>query len=166
MRILGVDPGTHQLGFGVLDSTGSTLHCLSWGHISAERNAPIHERLYQLHQELRQVVEHWQPQHLAVEEPFVAPTRGAKSAVAVGQAQAIAFLLAAETGMQVHRYAPSQVKQAVGDYGASTKSQVQRMVQMVLGMEQKPISEDASDALAIALCHLHHWQAGQQVRQV
>ena len=166
MRILGVDPGTHQLGFGVLDSTGSTPRCLAWGHISAGRNAPIHERLHQLHQELRQVVERWQPQHLAVEEPFVAPERGAKSAVAVGQAQAIAFLLAAETGMQVHCYAPSQVKLAVGDYGASAKSQVQRMVQMVLGMEQKPMSEDASDALAIALCHLHHWRAGEQVRQV
>ena len=112
------------------------------------------------------MVAEWQPDHLAVEEPFVNPERGAKSAVAVGQAQAVALLLAVGAGMQVYQYAPSQVKRAVSDYGAGTKAQVQRMVQKVLGLEPGPMSEDASDALAIALCHLREWQAAQRVRPV
>jgi crossover junction endodeoxyribonuclease RuvC len=131
--------------------------------LEAGRSRPIHERLHLLHQELRAVVERWRPDHLAVEEPFVATERGAKSAVAVGQAQAVALLLAAEAGMEVHRYAPSQVKRAVGDYGASTKGHLQRVVQRVLGLEQGPMSEDASDALAVALCHVHLWSASQRL---
>ena len=165
MRILGVDPGTLRLGFGVLDDNSGSPICLDSGCLTAERGWPLHRRLYWLHQQLREVMERWAPEQLAVEEPFVNVERGAKSAVAVGQAQAVALLLAAEAGLEVYRYSPTQVKRAVGDYGAATKGQVQRVLQMVLGLEPVPMQEDASDALAVALCHLRHWNVSQRVRQ-
>ena len=164
MRVVGVDPGTVKLGFGVVEEEGGGLRCLDWGCLTADQGAPIHQRLHQLHQELGAVMERWRPEELAVEEPFVAPSRGAKSAVAVGQAQAVALLLAAAHDMQVHRYSPAQVKQAVADYGAGTKAQVQRMVQLLLGLEDASMSLDASDALAVALCHLSHRRAAERVR--
>ena len=166
MRILGVDPGTHRMGFGVLDAGPDALRCLEWGCLEAKRDQPLHDRLHHLHLELREVVERWRPDHLAVEEPFVNPERGAKSAIALCQAQAVALLLASEAGMQVHRYTPTQVKRAVGDYGAGTKAQLQRMVQMALAIEPQPMSEDASDALAVALCHLRQWTAAQRIERV
>ncbi len=165
MRVVGVDPGTVKLGYGVVEEDGGVLRCLDWGCLSADRGAPIHQRLHQLYQELGAVMERWRPEELAVEDIFVAPSRGAKSAVAVGQAQAVALLLAAGHEMQVHRYSASQVKKAVADYGAGTKAQVQRMVQLLLGLEKGPMSEDASDALAVALCHLSHRRAAERVRQ-
>ncbi len=165
MRILGVDPGTHHMGFGVLDIDVKVTRCLQWGTLEATgHNDPIHQRLQTLYNGLRQVVERWHPDHLAVEEPFVAPQRGAKSAVAVGQAQAVALLIAAQSNLEVHRYAPTQVKSAIGDYGAGTKAQVQRMVRTVLGLGTEPMSEDASDALAVALCHLYTWRSAARVR--
>ena len=160
---MGVDPGTWRMGFGVVEEEEDALRCLEWGCLVAEKGELLHQRLHRLYRGLEAVVERWRPDHLAVEEPFVAPTRGAKSAIAVGQAQAVALLLAAEGGMEVHRYAATQVKRAVADYGAGTKSQVQRMVQLMLGLETAPMSQDASDALAVALCHLSHRKAAERV---
>ena len=154
MRVLGVDPGTRFLGYGVLDVEGDRTECLAWGTLEGGKSRDIHDRLFTLHQGLHDVATRWRPDQLAVEEPFVAPARGAKSAVAVGQAQAVALLIAAAFGMSVHRYAPSQVKSTVANYGAGSKAQVQRAVQLVLGLGTDPMSEDASDALAIALCHV------------
>ena len=98
MRILGVDPGTHHLGYGVLDAEGDRTSCVAWGTLEGGPSREIHQRLFSLHQALADVVERWRPDQLAIEEPFVAPARGAKSAVAVGQAQAVALLLAAAGG--------------------------------------------------------------------
>ncbi|MDA0797342.1 MAG: crossover junction endodeoxyribonuclease RuvC [Chloroflexi bacterium] len=156
MRVLGVDPGTRFLGYGVLEVDGPSTKCLAWGTLEGGKKLEIHQRLFVLHQALREVVDRWDPDEMAIEEPFVAPARGAKSAVAVGQAQAVALLLAAACGMTVHRYGPSQVKAAVANYGAGSKVQVQRAVQLVLGLGTDPMGEDASDALAIGLCHIQH----------
>jgi crossover junction endodeoxyribonuclease RuvC len=152
------------MGYGVLEVAGPSTRCLVWGSLDAPRSQPLHQRLYLLHRGLADVVERWHPDHLAIEEPFVAPERGAKSAVAVGQAQAVALLLAAGAGMEVHRYAPTQVKSTIADYGASTKAQVQRTLQLVLGMPPEAMPEDASDAIAVALCHLAHWRVAAKVR--
>jgi crossover junction endodeoxyribonuclease RuvC len=164
MRVLGLDPGTVRMGYGILDGDVAKLDCLEWGCLTATAGEPIHQRLRRLYQGLEQVVERWRPDHLAVEEPFVAPTRGAKSGVAVGQAQAVGLLLAAQHGMEVHRYLPSQVKQSLTDSGAGTKTQVQRMVQLVLGLDELPHPQDASDALAVAISHLRQVRAAERVR--
>ena len=108
-------------------------------------------------------MDRWTPDQLAIEEPFVSPQRGAKSAVAVGQAQAVALIVAAEAGLPVRRYPPAKVKRAVANYGAGTKRQVQRSAQLLLGLGGEPMSEDASDAIAIALCHAHELRAGERV---
>ena len=164
MRVLGVDPGTLRLGYGVVEEEADAPRCLEWGCLVAQKAEPVHRRLHQLYRGLEEVVERWRPDHLAVEEPFVAPTRGAKSGVVVGQAQAVALLLAAEANMEVHRYLPSHVKQALAGYGAGTKSQIQRMVQLVLGLDILPHPQDASDALAVGICHLRHLRAAERVR--
>ena len=159
MRVLGVDPGTRFLGYGVLEVDGPSTRCLAWGTLEAGKSREIHQRLFLLHQSLREVVDRWSPDQMAIEEPFVAPQRGAKSAVAVGQAQAVALILAAATSMTVHRYGPSQVKAAVANYGAGNKAQIQRAVQLVLGLNPRDsdaMGEDASDALAIGLCHIQY----------
>ena len=99
-----------------------------------------------------------------MEEPFVTPTRGAKTALAVGQAQGVAFLAAASHGLEVFCYSPSQVKHAVTDYGASSKEQVQEMVIALLRLKEKPESFDASDALAVAICHIHIAAANLKIK--
>ncbi len=152
------------MGFGVLGALADTPECLEWGCLVAGPAVPLHQRLYRFYTDLKVVVDRWRPDHMAVEEPFVNVERGAKSAVAVGQAQAIALVLAAEAGMEVFRYAPTQIKLAVADHGASTKDQLQRMVQLALGVEPQPMPEDASDALAVALCHLREWSATERVK--
>ncbi len=163
MRILGVDPGTHRLGYGVVDVDGPTVRCVASGCLEARRRDPLEIRLHALYRGLTDVVTEWRPDHLAVEEPFVAPERGAKSGVAVGQAQALALLAAVDAGLEVHRYAPSSVKAAVSGYGAGTKDQVQRALRLLLNMGPEPMSEDASDAIAVALCHLQHWRTSQRL---
>tara|TARA_B100000029_G_scaffold240998_2_gene238182 strand:+ start:3519 stop:4019 length:501 start_codon:yes stop_codon:yes gene_type:complete len=156
MRIIGVDPGTHRLGFGVIDVDGLQVSYVDSGCLSAPRKAPIEIRLNLLHHELKAIVSNLKPNHLAIEEPFVAPTRGAKSAIAVGQAQALALIIAAEHKLNVYRYAPAAVKASASGYGASTKSQVQRVIRILLSLGPDPMSEDESDALAVGLCHIQH----------
>jgi len=163
MRILGVDPGTRFLGYGVIDVDGDVPRCMAWGTLEGGKSREVHQRLFAIQQALRDVFDRWRPEQLAIEEPFVAPDRGAKSAVAVGQAQAVALLLAAANGVSVHRYSPAQVKSTVANYGMGTKAQVQRTVQLVLGLGTDPMSEDASDALAIALCHVQHWRTAVRI---
>ena len=164
MRVLGVDPGTRFLGYGVIEVDGPTTRCLDWGTLEGGPSKAIGERLYRIQQGLGAVIERWRPDQMAIEEPFVAPERGAKSGIVVGQAQAIALVLAAGAGMPVHRYAPSRVKSAVADYGAGTKQQVQQAVRLLLGLDETLTSEDASDALAVALCHLQQWRADERMR--
>jgi crossover junction endodeoxyribonuclease RuvC len=100
-----------------------------------------------------EVIVRYRPDVVAVEQPFVA--RNVKSALAVGRAQAVAILAAANCGIPVYEYTPAQVKQRVADYGASSKEQIQEMVKLQLGLSQIPEPSDAADALAVALCHLH-----------
>ena len=164
MRVLGVDPGTQFLGYGVLDFDEDDMTCVAWGTLEGGKGREMHERLHRLHQELEAVTAQWRPDRLAIEEPFVARERGAKSAVAVGQAQAVALLLAAAYGMTVHRYSPAQVKSSVANYGAGDKAQVQRAVRTLLGLGADLMSEDASDALAVALCDLQQWRASARVQ--
>jgi crossover junction endodeoxyribonuclease RuvC len=164
MRVLGVDPGTQHLGYGVVDVDGTAVRAVAWGTVEGGRGLDIAVRLHRIHQGLAAITAQHRPEVLAVEEPFVSVERGAKAAVAVGQAQAVALLLAAGMNIPIHRYSPAKVKSAVANYGAGSKAQVQRTVQLVLGMSAEPMSEDASDALAVALTHVQEWRAAQRVR--
>jgi crossover junction endodeoxyribonuclease RuvC len=153
MRVLGIDPGTLNLGYGVVDEDAGEMIMVDCGVLSQPSRVPVEKRLSSLYKMLVEVVARHQPDEVAIEEPFVADNR--RTALAVGRAQAIAILAAANKNLPVFRYLPTQVKQQVTDYGLSGKEQVQEMVKLQLGLAERPEPSDAADALAVAICHLH-----------
>ena len=153
MRILGVDPGTVTMGYGVIDGGDDEVKMVSCGALSKPARSPIGERLNYMHSGLLDIISRYQPDAVAVEQPFMA--KNARAALAIGRAQAVAILAAASKGIPVYEYTPTQVKQRVADYGASSKEQIQEMVRLQLGLDEVPRPDDAADALAVALCHLH-----------
>jgi len=153
MRVLGIDPGTLNLGYGVVDEDGSGMTMVACGVLSLPSKVPVERRLSSLYKKLCEIVARYKPDEVAVEEPFVAGN--ARSALAIGRAQAIAILAAANENLPIFRYMPTQVKQQVTTYGGSDKEQVQEMVRLQLGLTKTPQPSDAADALAVAICHLH-----------
>lgn len=161
-RVLGIDPGTLHLGYGLIEVDNWEGRYVTAGVLNAKKSLSLGERLHSIHSDLLQLVESLHPDVIAVEEPFV-PVEGAarggskanvRSAIAVGQAQAVALIAAAHYSLPVFRYAPSQVKSAVSGYGQSNKAQVATMVGLLLGLANPPEPADASDALAVALCYV------------
>ena len=153
MRVLGIDPGTIKMGYGFLDETDDGLTLVRCGVVEASPNLPVEKRLQRLYSTLLELVHEYRPDQVAIEEPFV--HRNVRSAMMVGEAKAVAILAATSLGAPVSHYAPRQVKQAVTSYGGSDKKQVQEMVRLQLGLSTSPEPLDASDAIAVALCHLH-----------
>ncbi len=151
--MLGIDPGTYKMGVGIVTPSGSDFDLIYTGVISPKRGDPISKRLGFLFDGLTGIIQEWKPTHVAIEEPFAG--RNIKAAMAIGQAQAVAMLVAAKFSLDVAGYAPSQIKQAVTDHGGSSKEQVQEMVKVLLQMDEAPASSDAADALAIAICHIN-----------
>jgi len=159
MKILGVDPGTLVMGYGVIASETEAVTLITYGAIETKKLATIGERLSFLYRELNKVIKKYQPDAVAIEQPFVA--KNVSSALAVGRAQAVAILAAANARIPSFEYTPAQVKQRVANYGASTKEQIQEMVKLQLGLDRIPEPSDAADALAVALCHLHELHLNQ-----
>ena len=159
MRVLGIDPGTIRMGYGLVDGKEPPA-AVDYGVIALSPSLPREKRLYQLYSHVMNMISIWQPDALAVEEPFMGSgeNRYVGPAFAVGQAQALVLIAAAGEAIPVSRYSPTQVKRVIADYGAATKGQVQEMVKLVLGLDSIPSSSDAADALAIALCHLRQQQ--------
>ena len=161
VRVLAIDPGTLRMGYAVVDGgPGLQPAADDYGVIALPAAMPIEQRLYQLHTHILNMIHVFHPDAVAVEDPFVGKGERAfaKSALAIGQAQAVALIGAASQGIPVHRYAPARVKRAVTDYGAATKEQVQDMATAILGLPKTPES-DAADALAVGLCHLQESRA-------
>jgi crossover junction endodeoxyribonuclease RuvC len=152
MRVLGIDPGTITMGYGIIESRDDEVAMVYYGALTTLPHSPIGERLSYLYNELLEIISHCQPDAVAIEQPFMA--KNAQSALAVGRAQAVAILAAANRGIPSYNYSPAQVKQRVTNYGASSKEQIQEMVKLQLGLSQVPEPSDAADALAIAICHL------------
>ena len=149
---MGVDPGTINMGYGVLEygDAGPSLVCC--GVLKAPSSRPIEERLHKLYTGLRDLIERYSPEEVAVEEPFV--HKSARSAILIGQANAVALLAAAGAEAGIFHYSPRQVKLAVTGHGGSDKEQVREMVRLQLDLGASPDSLDASDAVAVALCHI------------
>ena len=140
------------MGYGVIESREDEIALVDCGALTSPARSPIGERLSFLYNKLLEIISQYQPDAAAVEQPFMA--KNVRSALAVGRAQAVAMLAAANNGIPTYEYTPAQVKQRVADYGASSKEQVQEMVRLQLGLSQVPQSSDATDALAVAICHL------------
>ena len=152
MRVLGIDPGTVTMGYGVVESRDDEIALIDCGALISPQRSPIGERLSYLYNELLEIIQHHQPEAVVVEQPFMA--KNARSALAIGRAQAIALLAATGKGIPTFEYTPARIKQMVANYGASSKEQIQEMVRLQLGLAEVPQPDDAADALAVAICHL------------
>jgi crossover junction endodeoxyribonuclease RuvC len=152
MRILGIDPGTITMGYGVIEVNGEEVTMVDCAALDAPQSSNIGERLNSLHQRLLEIISRYKPDVVAVEQPFMA--KNVKATLAIGMAQGIALLAAASKGIPIYEYTPAQVKQRVANYGGSSKGQVQEMVKIQLRLPHVPEPSDAADALAVALCHL------------
>ena len=152
--ILGIDPGLRVTGYGLIAQTGANIEALDYGAIAVDPRLPLPERLASLFRGLQELVARHTPSEVVVEQPFVAAN--VRSAMAIGEARALAVLAAALAGLPVHQYSPAEVKLAVTGYGRGPKGQVQEMVRLQLGLDVLPEPFDAADALAVALCHVSH----------
>lgn len=175
MIILGVDPGTLYMGYGIIKSDGQSLSYIDCGVLKAPAKMVMEERLYLLFTKLKEVIDKHRPSEAAVERPFVA--KNAQSAIAIGQAQAAAILAAREKGVPVFQYAPARVKQSITNYGGSTKEQVRKMVWLQLESSVKvggtngfsyPFTEtaDPTDALGVAICHIYELRLANSIAQL
>lgn len=153
MRVLGIDPGTATTGYGVVEETEEGLRALACGVVTTPPDLPLPQRLQTIYRELRRLVQQWQPDAAAVEELFF--NVNVRTAMSVGQARGVALLALADEGLTVAEYGPGEVKQALTGYGGAEKRQMQEMVRMLLGLPTVPYPDDAADALAVAICHLH-----------
>ena len=156
LRVLGVDPGSRFLGFGLVELRHRRATYLASGVIRLDGDAPLAHRLQQIYVELGQVLRAFKPHAVSVEGVFT--HKNARSALILGHARGIALLLAAQADLPVFEYAPARVKRSVGSGGNDSKGSVARMVTMQLGLTEPLSRADAYDALAVALCHVH--QAG------
>ena len=160
MRIFGIDPGTAATGYGAIDSDGETHALVEYGAIRSPRVA-FAERLHFIHTELLKVIERCRPQRLVVENLFFAAN--VKTALRLGHVRGVTLLAGVSRGLPVFEYSPLEVKQAVVGYGRADKEQVQKMVMLLLHLDELPEPHDAADALAVALCDAHRLRFAQRV---
>lgn len=155
LLILGVDPGSHQTGWGLIGASGSELRVIDHGLIRLPGKEKLSSRLLLLYEELTAVIERTRPDEVAVEEVYMA--RNAKSALTLGHARGVILLACARSGVIPAEYPANTVKQAVLGHGgaAATKERVAFMVRAILGLEEIPKPADITDALACAICHAH-----------
>jgi crossover junction endodeoxyribonuclease RuvC len=151
MRTLGVDPGTVNLGYGVVDGE-EEMHMVDCGVVNLSARLPMERRLRSIYSELGRIIARHKPSEVAIEEPFIG--HNVRSAFAIGKAQAIAILAAANKGLPIYYYSPAKIKKQITSYGQSDKQQVQEMVRVQLGLSELPKPSDAADALAVAMCHI------------
>ena len=152
MRILGIDPGTISLGYGVIDCEEGNISFVCCDALKCKQRSPIGERLCYIYDGICSVIEKYHPDAMAVEQPFA--DKNIRSALVIGKAQAIAILAAGKHKIPCFEYTPAQIKQGATSYGASSKEQVQQMVKLQLNLPEVPEPNDAADALAVAICHI------------
>src|SRR6202142_3297184 len=151
---LGIYPGTATTGYGLVRLTpDGSLEAVTFGVILTPAHTPAHERLLTLYRELKELISLYRPETCAVEKLFF--QRNVSTAIAVGQARGVVMLSIAEAGLDIGEYTPNEVKQAGAGYGSADKRQVQEMVRTLLGLPEIPKPDDAADALAVAITHLH-----------
>jgi crossover junction endodeoxyribonuclease RuvC len=153
MRTLGIDPGIAITGYGVVEEVGGDLRAVAYGAIRTSAAQPLPQRLRAIYQGVRSLAEEWRAEVASVEELFF--SSNVRTAMIVGQARGVALLALADAGLRIFEYTPMTVKQAVTGYGNADKPQMQEMVRLLLALSKTPRPDDAADALAVAICHLH-----------
>ena len=150
MRILGIDPGTGILGFGIIDFQKSKLQLVDAGVIRTPVNHPDAERLLIIYDELKELIDEFKPEVMSVEKLFFA--QNVTTAMTVAQARGVVLLLGQQYELDLHEFTPLQIKQAITGYGKADKRQMQEMVRVLLQLKEVPQPDDAADALATAIC--------------
>jgi crossover junction endodeoxyribonuclease RuvC len=153
MIILGIDPGYAIVGWGVIEYSGSKFRTLGYGSIQTPAGMPIVDRLEMIYRGMRELIEKYRPDEMAIEELFF--TNNQKTGIVVAEARGIILLAAKQHGVKQFEYTPLQVKSAVVGYGRAEKNQVIAMTTSLLGLPKPPKPDDTADALAIAICHGH-----------
>ena len=151
MRILGIDPGVATIGFGVVDADRGRQQLIRYGVITTPAGIPLSSRLYQISQDMSELIAQFTPDEAAVEELFF--TKNITTGIAVAHGRGVLLLELERAGVPVYGYTPMQVKQAVAGYGKAEKRQVMAMTARLLKMKEIPRPDDAADALALAICH-------------
>ena len=154
MLVIGIDPGTATTGYGLVheDESGN-LTAVAYGVVVTPAKHPMPQRLLQLYRELKEIVLLHRPDGAAVEKLFF--QKNVRTALSVGQGRGVAILALAEAEIEVSEYTPLEIKQAISGYGGAGKAQMQQMVRALLDLDEIPTPDDAADALAVAICHLH-----------
>ena len=155
MRALGIDPGTAITGWGIvdLDAGGQELQAIAYGVVTTPAKTPLPARLQTIYAELGQIIAAYRPDTAAIESLFF--SKNAKTALSVGHGRGVAILALANADLPIAEYKPLEIKLAIAGYGGADKGQVQRMVKLLLNLDEIPKPDDAADALAVAICHLH-----------
>ena len=156
MRVLGIDPGSETLGWGVVEGPGNRYSLVEFGTVRSDRREAFSRRLAGIFAEVDAIVERLKPDAIAIEEAFYSVN--VNVAMKLGQVRGIMLLLAEQRGLSIGEYSPRLVKKTVVGYGNAEKHQVAEMVRILLGLADAPKPHDAADALAIAICHFHHCQ--------
>jgi crossover junction endodeoxyribonuclease RuvC len=151
MRILGIDPGTATVGWGVIESDGGKVSSVDFGHISTSKDLPAEKRLAEIASDIEALIQKFQPEEASVEELFFFNNQ--KTVISVAQARGVILLTLERFGVTISGYTPLEVKQALTNYGRADKAQVQLMVKNILRLASIPKPDDAADALALAVCH-------------
>jgi len=160
MLVIGIDPGTATTGYGLVrESEGGNLEVVDFGVIVTHPKLPISERLSVIYHRLVELSNLHRPDSGAVEKLFF--QRNVRTAISVGQGRGVAMLALAETSVGITEYTPLEVKQAVTGYGRADKNQIQQMVKALLLLKEIPQPDDAADALAVAICHIHSVKSTQ-----
>ena len=158
MRILGIDPGTRTVGWGVIETTGGATRAIDYGVIDASKSSTEYAKRFAfIHQELTRVILKNRPDVAVIEEVFT--SEALKRSIEIGEGRGVAILTSALAGLPVESYSVKTVKKSVVGNGNADKSQVQKMVKLLLGLAETPKPDDAADALAIAICHSHRCRA-------
>jgi crossover junction endodeoxyribonuclease RuvC len=162
MRVMGIDPGSLCTGYGIVEETGGRLTSVHFGGIRSKPKSPFEYRLKTIYDGLIAVIDEYQPDTVAVEDVFFA--KDPKAAIKLGQTRGVTLLAAAQADITLAEYTPLEVKQSVVGYGHADKHQVRDMVTALLKLKTKPEPLDASDALAVAICHLHSYKARSRLK--
>jgi crossover junction endodeoxyribonuclease RuvC len=164
LRILGIDPGLATTGYAIIDSDRTKNRALAYGCIKTAASKEMTLRFAKIYGKLTEIIKREKPEVMAIEKLFF--FKNAISAMQVGEARGISILAACHNNLEVFEYTPLQVKQAVVGYGRAEKVQVQKMVQILLGLKEIPRPDDAADALAVAICHAQTSSSPAAVRGI
>ena len=154
MKVLGIDPGSQTLGWGIVQGSGLKYQGIAYGTVKSSPRQAFSKRLLKIYKGIEEVITRFEPDVISVEEAFYA--KNVKVALKLGQVRGVILLLGEKSGLEIAEYSPRLIKQTVVGYGNAEKHQVQEMVRLLLKLRKNPEPYDAADALAIAITHFHH----------